>query len=284
MNFFEIIKQLAEVDSDVLGRLDSRRAVFSSLGTAAKRGALASAPALLGAFFQKAYAGTSGTKVGSIADIFNYALTLELLEADFYAKMVAASTFSSQLAPAQAAIRQIKKHEDAHVALLRGVLTGLNATPVSGITFKAASFPGTDWAMQLQIAQLLEDTGVRAYKGRAGDLLAANGAVDANITGVGTVNPLQAALQIHSVEARHAAHIRYMRSQTPWISGNGDLDGNATYTGAIPESTTTQAGIDLKTVTTGKTYTDVEAAASFDEILTPAEVTDATRAGGLIGA
>lgn len=283
MNFFEIIKQLAEVDSDVMGRLDSRRAVFSSLGTVAKRGAMAATPALLASFFQKAYAGTSGTKVGSIADIFNYALTLELLEADFYGKMVNASTFSGQTAAAQGAIQQIKKHEDAHVALLRAVLTGLGATPVSGITFKASAFPAT-WAGQLQVAQLLEDTGVRAYKGRAADLLAANGATDANVTGVGTVNPLQAALQIHSVEARHAAHIRYMRSQTPWISGNGDLDGQPHYTGATPESNTTQAGIDVKTVTTGTTYSDADAAAAFDEPLTPAEVTDASRAGGLIGA
>lgn len=283
MNFFEIIKQLAEVDSDVLGRLDSRRAVFSSLGTAAKRGAMAATPALLASFFQKAYAGTSSTKVGSIGDIFNYALTLELLEADFYKKMVESSVFSAQTTTAQGAIRQIKKHEDAHVALLRAVLTGLGATPVSGITFKAASFPAT-WDGQLQVAQLLEDTGVRAYKGRATDLLAAGGAADASVPNVGTVNPLQAALQIHSVEARHASHIRYMRGQTPWISGTGDLDGHATYTGTIPESNTTQAGIDITTVTTGKTYSASDAAASFDEVLTPAEVTDASRAGGLIGA
>jgi len=281
MNFFEIIKQLAEVDSDVLGRLDSRRAVFSSLGTAAKRGAMAATPALLGAFFQKAYAGTSGTKVGSIADIFNYALTLELLEADFYAKMVGSSVFSGQTPAAQGAIRKIKQHEDAHVALLRAVLTGLGATTiVSGITFKAAAFPAT-WDAQLQVAQLLEDTGVRAYKGRAADLLAAGGANDATVNG-NVVNPLQAALQIHSVEARHAAHIRYMRSQTPWISGNGDLDASPHYQGAIAESTMMQAGIDLKTVTTGKTYSDAEAAASFDEILTPAEVIDPSRAGALI--
>jgi hypothetical protein len=283
MNFFEIIKQLAEVDSDVLGRLDSRRAVFSSLGTAAKRGALATAPALLGAFFQKAYAGTSSTKAGTIAEIFNYALTLELLEADFYKKMVESSVFSSQTTSAQAAIRKIKQHEDAHVGLLRAVLTGLNGTPVSGVTFKASAFPAT-WDAQLQVAQLLEDTGVRAYKGRATDILAAGGATDANVTGVGTVNPLQAALQIHSVEARHAAHIRYMRGQTPWISGSGDLDGQPHYQGGIPESTTTQAGIDLLTVTSGKTYSASDAAASFDEILTATEVLENSRAGGLVGA
>jgi len=50
----------------------------------------------------------------------------------------------------------------------------------------------------LAVAQTFEDTGVRAYKGRAGEL-------------VGGGDLLTAALQIHSVEARHAAHIRLMR-------------------------------------------------------------------------
>lgn len=268
MNFFKIIENLAEVDSDVLGRLDSRRSVFNSLTTVAKRTALASTPALLASFFQKAYAGTTA---GDPIEVFNYALTLELLEADFYAKMIAAGTFGSQTAAAQAAIRQIKKHEDAHVTLLTTVVRGIGGTPVTGVTFKAASFPGTDWAAQLQLAQLLEDTGVRAYKGRAGDL---QGIADVTITGIGTINPLESALRIHSVEARHAAHIRYMRNQSPWILGTGDLDTSPTYTGATPESNVVQSGVTLTTanvITASTTYTQADAAASFDEPLTKAE-------------
>jgi hypothetical protein len=284
MNFFDIIRQLAEVDADVMGRLDSRRAVFSSLGTVAKRGALATAPALLAAFFQKAYAGSTSTKVGTIAEIFNYALTLELLENDFYAKVIGSSVFSAQTAVAQAAINQIKQHEAAHVALLTAVVSGIGGTPVAGITFKATEFPAT-WLEQLQAAQLLEDTGVRAYKGRASDLLTAGGNVDTSITGLGTINPLKTALQIHSVEARHAAHIRYMRGQTPWITGSGDLDTQPHYTGSTPESNTTQAGINLtdaNSITPDTTYAQADVAASFDEILTPAEVIDSTRAGAVL--
>jgi uncharacterized protein YbjT (DUF2867 family) len=61
----------------------------------------------------------------------------------------------------------------------------------------------------------LKIPGVRAYKGQAANLIS-NNAV------------LEAALRIHSVEARHAAHLRYMRrnSQVPggwkreaWITG-----------------------------------------------------------------
>lgn len=278
MNFFKIIENLAEVDSDVLGRLDSRRSVFNSLTTVAKRTALASTPALLASFFQKAYAGTTA---GDPIEVFNYALTLELLEADFYAKVIAAATFGVQTAAAQAAIRQIKKHEDAHVSLLTTVVRGIGGTPVTGVAFKTTAFPAT-WDGQLQVAQLLEDTGVRAYKGRAGDL---QGIADVTITGVGTINPLESALRIHSVEARHAAHIRYMRNQTPWITGSGDLDAQAHYTGATPESNTTQSGVALTTanvITASTTYTQADAAASFDEPLTKVEVLDASRAGALV--
>ncbi|MBF9239132.1 ferritin-like domain-containing protein [Hymenobacter sp. BT683] len=276
MNFFNIINQLSEVDPDVMGRLDTRRSVFNSLTTVSKRAALASAPAFLAAFFSKAYAGTTA---GDPKEVFNYALTLEYLEEDFYKKVVASPIFATVSADDQAAIRQILKHETAHVNLLKTVITTIGGTPTAPVTFKATTFATlTSFQAQLQVAQLLEDTGVRAYKGRAGDLL---GIPDVNITGVGMVNPLQAALQIHSVEARHAAHIRYMRGQTPWISGDGDLDGQEHYKGAIPESNTTQSGVDITKL--GGGYTAKDAQASFDEILTKAEVLAPSRAGGLVG-
>lgn len=281
MNFLNILTQLAEVDPDVLDRLNPRRAVFSSLGTVAKRSAMAATPVLLASFFQKAYAGTNA---GDPVEIFNYALTLELLEADFYNKMKASPFFATASSADQAAINQISKHETSHVSLLNTVVAGIGGKPVSGITFSPTVFATlTSFAAQLGVAQLLEDTGVRAYKGRAAEL---QGIGDVTITGVGTINPLQSALQIHSVEARHAAHIRGMRMQTAWINGNGDLDGNAAYTGATPESNTTQAGFNLTTagvITPGVTYSATDVAAAFDEILTPAEVLDKSRAGGLVG-
>ena len=285
MNFFNIISQLAEVDSDVIGRLDSRRAVFSSLTTVGKRAGQAAVPALLASFFSKAYAGTTA---GDPKEVFNYALTLELLELDFYKKAIASTLFNTATPADQAAIRQIAKHETSHVALLQAVVSGIGGTPVTNITFKQATFDSLatfygGGSSILGVAQLLEDTGVRAYKGRAGDL---QGLADVTIGGK-VYNPLETALQIHSVEARHASHIRYMRMQTSWITGNGDLDDQPHYQGATPESNTTQSGVNLITanaITPGTTYSQADVAASFDEILTVAEVTDPSRAGGLIGA
>ena len=296
MDFFKIIDQLSEVDADVLGRFDSRRAVFSSLGTAAKRSALAATPLFLGALFQKAYAGTTATAV----EVLQYALALELFEQDFYAKVQASPLYMTASVADKAAIDQIKKHEDSHVLLLQNAIKP-TATPVSGVKFKAVefakliTFKGTGVAAAtsiLGIAQLLEDTGVRAYKGRAGELL-------------GT-DLLTVALQIHSVEARHAAKIRTMRGQKAWVNPGDDLAGHPVYgsgvtTGsnpgqfnlAVPPYTgpspvenaaaPTQSGV----VITGlgsPAYSAADAAASFDEVLQVAEVLDNSRAGGLIGA
>ena len=297
MDFFKIIDQLSEVDADVLGRFDSRRAVFSSLGTAAKRSALAATPLFLGALFQKAYAGTAATAV----EVLQYALALELFEQDFYKKVQASSLYMSASPADKAAIDKIKQHEDSHVLLLQNAIKP-SAAPVSGVTFKAATFAtlttfnGTGAAAAtsiLGIAQLLEDTGVRAYKGRAGELL-------------GT-DLLTVALQIHSVEARHAAKIRTMRGQRAWVdSTNDDLKAHPVYTSGVTagsnpgrfglvvpaydatkpspaENNTTQSNVDIK-AGLPTMYSATDAAASFDEYLQVAEVLDDSRAGGLIGA
>lgn len=274
MNFFSIIDQLADADADFLGRFDSRRAIFKHLGTAAQRTALAATPLFLGAVFQKAYAGTTAD---TPVDILNYALTLEYLEQDFYAKFIA-----SGLIPAGAAttaITKIKQHEDGHVKLLQGVITSLSGTPTKAVQFKQAVFDmNKTYAGLLTLAEVLEDTGVRAYKGRAAELVvgASNGASAST-----QVSLLTTALQIHSVEARHAAHIRIMRGQTPWVSNTDDVAANAAYTGATPEANTTQSNVDL-TTKLASMYSAADVAAAFDEPLTPAEVLDASRAGGLV--
>ena len=86
---------------------------------------------------------------------------------------------------------------------------------------------------------------------------------------------LTAALNIHSVEARHAAHIRMMRkangaSVKPWITGKDSGIDNAVvqaiYNG---EENTTQAGVDVKTLGGFSANAITEA---FDEPLTKEQV------------
>jgi hypothetical protein len=166
--------------------------------------------------------------------------------------------------------KQIKKHEDAHVAFLKSALgskaqTSLKHDYTANGAFDPFNKNGTGkdtaYAQFRIISQGFEDTGVRAYKGQAPRIM--------------SKKLLQYALQIHSVEARHAAAVRKLRHQAadkntePWIIGAGKYapkpikgvygKGNK-YN--VSEGNTNQAGVDVSTFVSKKAGT-----ASFDEPL-----------------
>jgi rubrerythrin len=251
MNIFKIIQDIEQVDPEVYQRLNSRRSAFSLLGKAA----LAAAPLAFASVFQKAYGKTNE----SVNDVLNYALTLEYLEDEFYRTALDTSKSTINFGNQKAAFMQISKHETQHVALLKSVLT-TNAVPKPTFDFTAGgNFPTvfSDLATFTTLAQAFEDTGVRAYKGRAGELL-------------GT-DALTVALQIHSVEARHASFVRRLRMQKGWITGqdggNMPAAASAVYAG---EENTTQGGA-TKDKFAGS-YTDAQITEAFDEPLTKDQV------------
>ncbi len=135
----------------------------------------------------KAAAGTQSTvstPTGDVA-ILNYALTLEYLEAEFYAKVIAAGLFSGKVG---ALVKSFGAQEAAHVVALKGAVVKLGGTPVAKPTGK---FPITSANQVAQLAYTVENLGAAAYLGQA-----------ANIQ---SPEVLASALAIHSVEARHAA-------------------------------------------------------------------------------
>lgn len=274
MNLNNILKEIEKIDPEVYERLDTRRSSMKSFAKVGGRVALTAVPFLFGGMFKKAYAGTSS--MPSIVDILNYALTLEYLEAAFYKK--ATSTFG--LIPGEYNARWgfniIADDEAAHVAFLQAAIKGVGATPVAEPTFDFSAGGGSgdgpfkdvfkDYKLLLAVAQVFEDTGVRAYKGQAAGLIENN-----------TV--LTAALDIHSVEARHAAHIRNLRSEVnsdralkPWITGakTGRIGGvvHPSYAG---EQNTVQAGIEIKNIN-GMDIDEDAASEAFDEPLTMKQV------------
>ena len=83
MNILEIISSIEEHDSDITGRLDSRRWAMRSFANIGKKITFATLPFALSAMFQKAY-GQNTTTPPAILDVFNFALTLEHLEYRFY--------------------------------------------------------------------------------------------------------------------------------------------------------------------------------------------------------
>ena len=160
--------------------------------------------------------------------------------------------------------------------LLRGALGTAARTPLeyANFDFTAGGTFGTvysDYVTFLKVAAAFEDTGVRAYKGQAP-------ALKGNAV-------LTTALQIHSVEARHASHIRQMLAANgatglkPWISlGAGGVSNDTGIAAVDPvyarENTTLQAGVEITQLDATATtkITAAAAAESFDEFLTKAEV------------
>ncbi len=272
MNFLQIFNQIEEQDPEILGRLDTRRAAMRSFAGLGKKLALTSIPFALGSMFNKAY----GQTPTNVIAVLNFALTLEYLEYEFYATAVG----SAGLIPAGAAtnaITTIRDHEAQHVVFLTTAITAAGGTPVAKPTFDFSGGNGSgtgpfatafsNYELFLAVAQTLEDTGVRAYKGQAGAL-------------IGTGDVLEAALNIHSVEARHASHIRQMRKANnfgdvkPWITGKEPGLGaanslvQASYDG---EENTVQAGTSIVNIGGQAISTDA-ATESFDEPLTMAQV------------
>ena len=169
---------------------DTRAAFLRKMGIGL--GTVAVGSAFAGAIPGLASAATPKSDVA----ILNFALTLEYLEAAFYAGARAnAGIFQGDT---RNFVSVVAAHEATHVAFLK---KALGSAAVKKPTF---DFKGTNDQNQKTFeatAQLLEDTGVAAYAGQVGNIK--------------TKAILAAAASIHSVEARHAAWMRHLRQVPP---------------------------------------------------------------------
>jgi Ferritin-like domain len=271
MNLLDLLNDIETQDPADLDKPGGRRDMFKQLSGVAGKIALTALPLGLSGLFEKAEA--AGPSTPTVLSILNYALTLEYLESSFYHQGLAVST----LIPTGIeydAIDTIYTHEKEHVAFLQSTIKSLGGTPVSEPTFDYTGGGGSgngpfagvfsDYSTFLAVAQAFEDTGVRAYKGQAG-ALAQGGAY------------LTAALDIHSVEARHASMIRQMRNQrqfadvTPWITLNYSGIGASVDATYYAEQNTLQAGIQIVGINGYDIGYDA-ASAAFDETLTKEQV------------
>jgi rubrerythrin len=167
--------------------VDGARAVFP-----ARAGVLAGGALALGAI-PLAFAGAAGSGLSkNDVKILNYALTLEYLEAAFYAQAVKQGKLSGNAARFA---KVVAGHEEMHVRALKSTL-GSAAVKTPRFDFMGTT---ANQATFLRTAMTLEDTGVSAYQGQAPKIV--------------SEQVLAAAGAILAVEARHAAWVRYLIGQ-----------------------------------------------------------------------
>jgi hypothetical protein len=269
-----IIKFLDEFTNEsMLNGRSSRRDIFGSLGTLGKKAALAAVPFGLATMPQKTFAQDMGNDPVAALQL---ALTLEYLEDEFYDLALQSGVLPS--GRPETVYMQISKHEQAHVDFLIAGLEGAGVTPVEKPTFdftvggmfdpfnENGIGQETAYAQLLALAQAFEDTGVRAYKGQAGNLLG---------------SPfLTAALQIHAVEAMHASEIRRLRGLKGWITNKERGEGMPEATQAVynGEENVVQGGLDVTTLGNSDPFSTEASTEAYDE---PLSGDDAVAIAGL---
>jgi ferritin-like protein len=172
-----VAEAIAGIDEDKR----SRGSLFKGAGMA-----LAGA-GLLGALKPRSASARPGGSKANDIKILNYALTLEYLEAAFYAEALRVGGYSGAVGRFASVVAA---HEATHVATLKSVL-GAKAVKSPSFDFKGTT---RKWSTFLRTAKVLEDTGVAAYQGQA-PLIHQNA----------VLGPAGAIL---AVEARHAAWVR----------------------------------------------------------------------------
>ena len=273
MNFPNILSRLSSVEPKVFEQTEQRRNLIKSL---LKGAALTAVPLGLSAFMNKAEA--KGTANDPILDALNFVLLFKYLEVEFYTKALAASVgplvSATPLIPSgseQSAIIEIQGQELKHRNVIQDTINTYAygkaiLTPVFDFT-AGGLYPNVfaDYGTFLAIAQIIEDTGVRAIKGALAALAGQHGMLS-NI------------LRIHSSEGRHAAHIRAMRRDAPgtlvsgtvkpWITGNlSNISGGFGLNSYDKEDNTLQTNIQINLIN-GLLIVDSNAATeAFDEPL-----------------
>lgn len=198
MKLLSFLDRLAAAPAAITGDT-SRRAVLHQVAYAA----IATLPVALGAALPAA-ATPNDTSYDALAQL----LLLERLQLEFYTR--ALNTLGLIPTAQVADFQRLKLHQSQHAAFLLQALQNAGATVPAvpafdfsgqhGVATNPVLFPNvlSSYDDFLALAQQLEDLGVRMYKSLISSIT-----YDAQL--------FRSVLRLHTVEARHSAHVRGLR-------------------------------------------------------------------------
>jgi hypothetical protein len=253
MKFTDILNELENNNPGADNNTD-RRDVLRSWGTKLAAAAIPFAGITLAA--KKSSAKTTD----NLTDAIYFALSITRMQIDFYTQ---ATAFSSLIpAPIDGAFKEILKQKKQHEAFWLYQLTTTSSPIPAAVTYDftgSAHIPKvfSEYGVFLQVAQGLEDAGVRMY--------------------LTTVNEFwinqafrKDAICMAATNARHAAHVRLRRrdagvNMMPWVAGT---QANSIYGEVIKAYQEEDVIMQLKNNTVGINGFDISfdsATESFDE-------------------
>ena len=189
-----MLPKLEELDVDGAIREAASKVDGGTRAAFLRKAGLGAGAVIGGSAFLGAIPAMASSKVAaSDVAILNFALTLEYLEAAFYAEAVSKGRFSGKVGQFA---KVVSAHENAHVKFLKGAL-GSAAVAKPKFDFQGTT---TNKAKFMATAQVLEDTGVAAYLGQAGNIK--------------SPKILGAAASVLAIEARHAGWIRDLNNKS----------------------------------------------------------------------
>lgn len=268
MDFKKILNAVHEADPEVFEKISPRRHILKSFTS---KVAVAALPLALGSFFKKAY----GKNTDILYDSLSLLLKFEYMEAEYY--RAATTVLNNFPAESHEAIKKLAEDERRHVKFLSDFLMNTSGSKPDPANYDYSGAQGAGdgpfkdafgkYGEFLTLAQVFEDTAVRAYKGQLPRLSTAANIVDY-------------AMRIHSIEAKHAAFIHLERRKLgvqtrPWITySDSDIStqqNNFVQHTYKSETLAIQGGRDLVNIN-GYTITEAQVTQAFDEPLFEADL------------
>ncbi|MEZ5017886.1 MAG: ferritin-like domain-containing protein [Flavipsychrobacter sp.] len=260
MNFKNILDDINNTDEGFYEKESPRRSILKSFGA---KVAIAALPIAISSVFTKSYGQTKATLI----DKLNRLLKLEYLQSGFYREALDNTGLID--GETKASFQRILEDNNSHVAILSAAITELGGTPITTPNIDYTGGRGNNsgpykdslqkYSDFLVMAQVLADSAVRAYKGEFSSFI-----LNKKI--------LQNVVNIHSMEARHAAYIRNLRNIPAWTTESNNYTpvaaAQSTY---IDEDQKTQNGVFLVDIN-GFNLTENAITEAFDEPLGEADV------------